>query len=69
MTKAIDQHVPIKSMRVRDHDVPKMTKWKNAIRTKRKAEECIGKKKTSENYEYERKCRNEATKQRRLAIV
>ena len=65
----IDKHVPVKTMRVRNHDAPYMNKqWKSAIRTKRKAEAKYRKNRTDENWEYKRKCRNEATRQRRLAI-
>ena len=39
MKNIVDEHAPVKTMRVRDHDVPYMTtKWKNAISAKRKAE-------------------------------
>ena len=39
MKNIVDEHTPVKTMRVRDRDVPYMTtKWKNAIRAKRKAE-------------------------------
>ena len=65
----IDKHVPVKTMRVRNHVAPYMNKqWKSAIRTKRKAEAKYRKNRTDENWEYKRKCRNEATRQRRLAI-
>ena len=65
----VDEHAPVKTMRVRDHDVPYMTtKWKNAIRVKRKAEAKYRQNKTAANCEHKRICRNEATKQRRLAI-
>ena len=56
-------------MRVRDKDVPFMTpEWKRAIRAKRKATSKYLKNKTPENWELRRKSRNEATKQRRIAI-
>ena len=56
-------------MRVRDKDVPYMTShWKSAIRAKRKANDKYLKDKTPENWELRRKARNEATKQRRIAI-
>ena len=38
MNDVLDELAPVKSMRVRDKDVPYMTsKWKSAIRAKRKA--------------------------------
>lgn len=56
-------------MRVRDNDVPYMTsKWKRAITAKRKATSKYLKNKAHENWELRRKARNEATKQRRIAI-
>ena len=55
--------------RVRDKDVPYMTpEWKSAIRAKRKANAKYLKNKTPETWELRRKTRNEATKQRRIAI-
>ena len=69
MKNIVDEHAPVKTMQVRDHDVPYMTtKWKNAIRAKRKTEAKYRKNKTAANYEHKRIYRNEATKQRRLAI-
>ena len=69
MTNIVDEHAPVKTMRVRDHDILYMTtKWKDAIRAKRKADAKYRQNKTAENCEHKRKCRNEATKQRRLAI-
>ena len=69
MKNIVDEHAPVKTMRVRDHDVPCMTtKWKNAIRAKRKAEAKYRQNKTAANCEHKRICRNEAKKQRRLAI-
>ena len=39
MKNIVGEHAPVKTMRVRDHNVPYMTtQWKNAIRTKWKAE-------------------------------
>ena len=39
MKSIVDEHAPIKTMRVRGQDVPYMTtKWKNAMRAKWKAE-------------------------------
>ena len=69
MNNILDEVAPVKKMRVRDKDVPYMTShWKSAIRTKRKANDKYLKDKTPENWELRRKARNEATKQRRIAI-
>ena len=69
MNDILDELAPVKSMRVRDNDVPYMTsEWKSAIRAKRKATSKYLKNKTQENWELRRKARNEATKQRRNAI-
>ena len=39
MKNIVDEHAPVKTMRIRDHDVPyTTTKWKNAIQAKQKAE-------------------------------
>ena len=56
-------------MLLREKDVPYMTNhWKSAIRAKRKANDTYLRNKTPENWESRRKARNEATKQRRIAI-
>ena len=56
-------------MRVRDKDVLYMTpEWKSAIRAKQKANAKYLKNKTPETWELRHKTRNEATKQRRIAI-
>ena len=56
-------------MHVREKDVPYMTnQWKSAIRAKRKANDKYLRNKTPEIWEFRRKARNEATKQRRIAI-
>ena len=69
MNDMLDELPPVKSMRVWDKDVPYMTsKWKSAIRAKRKATSKYLKNKTQENWERRREARNEATKQRRIAI-
>ena len=69
MNNILDEVAPVKKMRVRDKDVPYMTShWKSAIRAKRKANDKYLKDKTPENWELRRKARNEATKQRRIAI-
>ena len=60
MKSIVDEHAPIKTMRVRGQDVPYMTKkWKAEARYRQN--------KTAENWEDKQKCRNEATNQRRLA--
>ena len=69
MNNILDEVAPVKKMRVRDKDVPYMTShWKSAIRAKRKANDKYLQNKTPENWELRRKARNEATKQRRIAI-
>lgn len=69
MKGIVNDHLPVKRMRVRDKDIPCMTEqWKSAIRAKRKATAKYLKNKTVENWEHKQKCRNEATKQRRLAF-
>ena len=65
----VDDQLPLKKMRVRDKDVPYMTtSWKQAIRAKRRASVKYKNHPTQENWENKKKCRNEATRQRRLAI-
>ncbi|XP_048580414.1 uncharacterized protein LOC125561124 [Nematostella vectensis] len=69
MNDILDEVAPVKTMRVRDKDVPYMTTgWKSAIRAKRKANAKYLKDKTPENWELRRRARNEATQQRRKAI-
>ena len=68
MNNILDEVKPVKKMRVRDKDVPYMTShWKSAIRAKRKANDKYLQNKTPENWQL-RKARNEATKQRKIAI-
>ena len=56
-------------MRVRERDVPYMTtEWKKAIRKKRKYAREFSKNRNDENLALKRKWRNEATRQRRIAI-
>ena len=65
----LDDLAPVKRMRVRDNDVQYMTsKWKRAIRAKRKATSRYLKNKTQQNWELRRKARNKVTKHRRIAI-
>ena len=65
----VDECFPLKKMRVRSEDVPYMTTlWKNAIRAKRRAAAKYYKDKSAHNWEVKQRCRNEATRQRRIAI-
>lgn len=42
MASIVDEHLPVKKMRVRSQDVPYMShEWKNAIRAKRAAKKII----------------------------
>ena len=70
MNNILDEVAPVKKkMHVREKDVPYMTnQWKSAIRAKRKANDKYLRNKTPEIWEFRRKARNEATKQRRIAI-
>ena len=69
MNDVLNDLAPVKKMRVRDKDVPYMTpEWKSAIRAKRKANAKYLKNKTPETWELRRKTRNEATKQKHIAI-
>ena len=69
MNDVLNDLAPVKNLRVRDKDVPYMTpEWKSAIWAKRKANAKYLKNKTPETWELRRKTRNEATKQRRIAI-
>lgn len=69
MASIVDEHLPVKKMRVRPQDVPHMShEWKNAIRAKRRAARKYQKEQTRENWENIRKLRNEATRLRRKAI-
>jgi len=69
MSGIVDECFPLKKMRVRSKDVPYMTtSWKNAIRAKRNAAIKYHKDKSAENWETNKRCRNETTRQRRLTI-
>ena len=69
MTNITDENLPLKKMRVRAKDVPYMTtNWKNAIRAKRRALATYQNDKPDSNWAELRKWRNEATRQRRIAI-
>ncbi len=68
-SQVVNEHMPLKRMRVRDTDVPYMTtQWKKAIRMKRRFARRFSKHRTDENFELKKKWRNEATKQRRIAV-
>lgn len=65
----VDECFPLKKMQVRSEDVPYMTTlWKNAIRAKRRAAAKYYKDKSAHNWEVKQRCRNEAMRQRRIAI-
>ena len=69
MNDIVDECFPLKKMRVRSKDVPYMTtSWKNAIRAKRRAAAKYYNDKSAHNWEVKQRCRNEATRQRRIAI-
>ncbi|KAL9977046.1 hypothetical protein ACROYT_G014409 [Oculina patagonica] len=69
MANITDENLPLKKMRVRAKDVPYMTtNWKNAIRAKRRALATYQNDKSDSNWDELRKWRNEATRQRRIAI-
>ena len=69
LRNVVDDQLPLKKMRVRDKDVPYMTTgWKQAIHAKRRATMKYKNHPAQENWENKKKCRNEATRQRRLAI-
>eukprot|EP00794_Sanderia_malayensis_P001606 gene1606-1777_t len=69
VTEIINQHLPIKKMRVRAKDAPYMTsEWKKSIRQKRKFAKIYARERTAENWKLKKKYRNEATRQRCNAI-
>ena len=69
MKDIVDECFSLEKMRVRSEDVPYMTtSWKNAIRAKRRAASKYYKDKSAHNWEVKQRCRNEATRQRRIAI-
>lgn len=50
MTSIVDEHLPVKKMRVKPQDVPYMSReWKNATRAKRRAARKYQKEQTREN--------------------
>eukprot|EP00794_Sanderia_malayensis_P014557 gene14557-16059_t len=65
VTEIINQHLPIKKMRVREKDVPYMTS--ESIRQKRKFVKIYARERTAENWELKKKHRNETTRQRNNA--
>jgi len=69
LNNILDDHAPLKKMRVRETDVPYMTtEWKAAIRKKRRYAKIFLNNPTQENRELKNKWRNTATKLRRKAI-
>ncbi|XP_020620324.1 uncharacterized protein LOC110058075 [Orbicella faveolata] len=65
----LDEYLLMKRMKARAKDVPYMTSaWKTAIRAKRRFSKRFSQSETPENFELKRKWRNEATRQRRIAI-
>ena len=65
----LDKHMPLKSMRVREKDVPYITaEWKQAIRKKRKFAKRHKILQTEERLAEMRKWINAATRIRRRAI-
>lgn len=69
LNSILDDHAPLKKMRVRAKDVPYITlEWKRAIRRKCRFAKIYTHNPTAENLLLKNKWRNEATKQRRKAI-
>ena len=63
------RHMPIKTMRFKDKDVPYITKqWRNAIKERRKYAKHYAKNKTEDNWRLKTKYRNITTSERRRAI-
>ena len=67
LNSILDEHAPIKKMKVREKDYM-TTNWKKAIRTKRRFSKRYNKNRTQGNFELMKKWRNQATKERRKAI-
>lgn len=66
----INEHLPVKQMRVRPKDVPYMIKeWKKAIRARRRAARKYIQERTRESWETKRKTMNEANRLRLKATV
>ena len=69
LTSIVNDHVPLKKMRVRAMDVPYMTlEWKKAIRKKRRFARRYARNPTEENRDLVKTWRNAATRWRRRAI-
>ena len=69
LKSTVNEHLPLKHIRVRAKDVPYMTReWKRAIQAKRRFSKKFSNNPKQENFELKRKWRNEATKQRRAVI-
>lgn len=69
VNNVLDKHMPLKSMRVSEKDVPYITaEWKQAIRKKRKFAKRHKILQTEERLAEVRKWRNAATRIRRRAI-
>ena len=69
MQDIVDECVPQKKKRVRHKDIPYMTAaWKNAIRAKRRAFNKYLNERTQQNRQEKVKYRNEAVRQRRIAV-
>ncbi|CAB4039114.1 Hypothetical predicted protein, partial [Paramuricea clavata] len=69
LTDVLNEHAPVKRMRVRAKDVPYMTEeWKAAIRMKRKFSKKFAKNPTDENLQLKKSCRNVASKLRRQSL-
>ena len=69
LTEIVNDHMPFKKMRVRDHDVPFMiSEWKEAIQARRRAARRYRRTNAPEDLINLKKFRNEATRLRRKAI-
>ena len=69
LTEIVNDHMPLKQMRVRDQDVPYMnSEWKEAIRARRRAARRYRRTNAPEDLINLKKFRNEATRLRRKAI-
>ena len=69
LNSIINDHIPLKKMRVRAVDVPYMTlEWKKAIRKKRRFARRYARNPTEENQRLSKMWRNTATRLRRRAI-
>ena len=65
----LDEHMPVKKMKMRAKDVPYMTPaWTKATRAKCRFSKRFSQIRPPENFELKRQWRNEATKQKRIMI-